>query len=233
MSETNVCPSCKGEGSSVQHHNTGPDSSGHFWAAVKCTLCKGETNKTITTVKAGKKLQKAMRKRGMTLIQAAASFGISAGEMSSVYRGRKSLADAIELAKPDAEDEFYIEHEVLRKALCMMGIAAPQSDSELGSRMQSYAKQIIRSVAKKYPKPAHDVSELVEALELLKKLVSEIERNTCEHEETYRGGVIWEICSFCDAKWADDRGGKPEFKWPECVEQARDLIYSSAQVGDV
>lgn len=102
MSETNVCPSCKGEGSSVQHHNTGPDSSGHFWAAVKCTLCKGEgsvTNKTIATVKAGKKLQKAMRKRGLTLIQAAASFGVSAGEMSSVYRGRKSLADAIEPAK--------------------------------------------------------------------------------------------------------------------------------------
>ena len=61
------------------------------------------------------------------------------------------------------KDEFYIEHEVLRKALCMMGIAAPQSDGELGSRMQSYAKQIIRSVAKKHPKPAHDVSKLVEA----------------------------------------------------------------------
>jgi hypothetical protein len=39
-------------------------------------------------------------------------------------------------------------------------------------------------------------------------------RNTCTHEETQRGGVIWEICDLCGAKWADDRGGKPEWKDP-------------------
>ena len=64
-----------------------------------------------------------------------------------------SFKDAEQQTTPD---EFYIEFETLRKALCMMGIAAPESDSKLGVNMQSYAKQIIKSVAKKYPQPAHD-----------------------------------------------------------------------------
>jgi hypothetical protein len=34
-------------------------------------------------------------------------------------------------------------------------------------------------------------------------------RNCCLHEETYRGGTIWEICSMCGMKWADDEGGMP------------------------
>lgn len=60
--------------------------------------------------------------------------------------------------------------------------------------------------------------------ELLGELVRHIERNTCEHTETHRGGAIWEICDSCGMQWADDRGGKPEFKWPECIEKARDLL---------
>ena len=39
-------------------------------------------------------------------------------------------------------------------------------------------------------------------------------RNTCQHEETHRGGVIWEICDGCGAKWADDEGGKPDWVDP-------------------
>ena len=62
-------------------------------------------------------------------------------------------------------------------------------------------------------------------LEVISKLLQHIERNTCEHEETYRGGAIWEICSVCGAKWADDEGGKPEFKWPDYVEDARKILY--------
>lgn len=38
--------------------------------------------------------------------------------------------------------------------------------------------------------------------------------NTCIHENTHRGGVIWEICDDCGVKWADDNGGKPEWKNP-------------------
>ncbi|MBR7807925.1 hypothetical protein KDE44_31005, partial [Pseudomonas aeruginosa] len=62
------------------------------------------------------------------------------------------------------------------------------------------------------------------ALDLLHGLVREVERKTCCHEETHRGGAIWEICDSCGAKWADDEGGKPEFAWPESVEKAREFL---------
>lgn len=61
-------------------------------------------------------------------------------------------------------------------------------------------------------------------VELLRALVREIERETCTHEETHRGGTIWEICDLCGARWADDRGGKPEFSWSPAVEQARECL---------
>lgn len=69
--------------------------------------------------------------------------------------------------------------------------------------------------------PALDVTVLVEALE---DLVSEIESVTCTHDNTHRGGAIWEICEECGCEWADDEGGKPEFSWPESVEKAQALI---------
>ena len=59
---------------------------------------------------------------------------------------------------------------------------------------------------------------------LIRELVEHIERNTCTHEETHRGGAIWEICDACGAKWADDEGGRPEFKWPAVVEKARAIL---------
>lgn len=57
-------------------------------------------------------------------------------------------------------------------------------------------------------------------------LIANIERNTCTHEETHRGGAIWEICDSCGAKWADDEGGRPEFVWPKEVESARQFLAS-------
>lgn len=64
----------------------------------------------------------------------------------------------------------------------------------------------------------------LEAEDMNRKLIAEIERQTCAHEETHRGGFLWEICDSCGAKWADDEGGKPEFKWPKVVEKARAMI---------
>ena len=52
---------------------------------------------------------------------------------------------------------------------------------------------------------------------LIQQLVEYIEKNTCQHEETHRGGAIWEICDGCNAQWADDRGGKPKFAWAPIV----------------
>ena len=50
--------------------------------------------------------------------------------------------------------------------------------------------------------------------EALKNLLDRDERNTCQHEETHRSGFLWEICDVCGAKWADDMGGKTEWKDP-------------------
>lgn len=62
---------------------------------------------------------------------------------------------------------------------------------------------------------------------MVTELVRHIEGETCTHEETYRGGAIWEICRECGAKWADDEGGKPEFTWPACVEAANAMLASA------
>ena len=66
--------------------------------------------------------------------------------------------------------------------------------------------------------------------QLVQELVRELERNTCAHEETHRGGFNWEICDMCGAKWADDKGGKPEFKWPDAVEKARAMLAAAPEV---
>jgi len=58
---------------------------------------------------------------------------------------------------------------------------------------------------------------LAAAPKLLKALQALLARdilNTCQHDSTHRGGVIWEICEGCGAKWSDDRGGKPKWKDP-------------------
>jgi hypothetical protein len=83
----------------------------------------------------------------------------------------------------------------------------------------AFARAVIARYAPRQP-AAVDVG--VEGL--VRDLVCEIERNTCTHEETHRGGVLWEICDLCGAKWADDRGGRPEFQWPDCVERAREWL---------
>lgn len=67
----------------------------------------------------------------------------------------------------------------------------------------------------KYPDPR--IAVLTKALE---DLIKYSERQICGHEDTHRGGSIWEICDSCGQSWADDRGGKPEFEWPEEIQEA-------------
>lgn len=71
------------------------------------------------------------------------------------------------------------------------------------------------------PSASPDVEGLVKALQ---RLLSWSDRQVCTHEETHRGGAIWEICDMCGAKWADDEGGKPELKWPDEIEGARTAL---------
>lgn len=61
-------------------------------------------------------------------------------------------------------------------------------------------------------------------VEVVGALLRFAESHVCGHDETHRGGTIWEICNSCGAKWADDRGGKPPFKWPASIERAREYL---------
>ncbi len=56
--------------------------------------------------------------------------------------------------------------------------------------------------------------------EALENLLRFAECQICRHESTHRGGNIWTICDDCGAKWADDEGGKPEFKEPKEIVNA-------------
>jgi len=51
-----------------------------------------------------------------------------------------------------------------------------------------------------------------------------VESQQCLHEETHRGGAIWEICDMCGSKWADDEGGKPEWSEPKVITRFRAAI---------
>jgi hypothetical protein len=64
-------------------------------------------------------------------------------------------------------------------------------------------------------------------ISVLEDLLSYAESHTCLHEETYRGGNIWEICSNCGMKWADDEGGKPAdaHEISKAMNNAYDLLY--------
>ena len=73
----------------------------------------------------------------------------------------------------------------------------------------------------------HNFARAIEAevrkqdTELIRQMLEYIEQNTCQHEETHRGGAIWEICDGCNAQWVDDYGGKPNFAWAPIVLAAR------------
>jgi hypothetical protein len=54
--------------------------------------------------------------------------------------------------------------------------------------------------------------------------LSYVERQQCLHEETHRGGAIWEICDMCGSKWADDEGGKPAQSEPKEITRFREAI---------
>jgi hypothetical protein len=73
---------------------------------------------------------------------------------------------------------------------------------------------------------SEETRELVDGL---RKAITQAEIRICTHDETHRGGAIWEICDQCGAKWADDEGGKPEFKWPEAIVELNALIVKYTQ----
>lgn len=65
----------------------------------------------------------------------------------------------------------------------------------------------------------------------LAELLEYVDRNTCTHEDTHRGGAIWTICDGCGMKWADDEGGFVPHQDAPAVAAARAAL-ASAPVAD-
>lgn len=63
-----------------------------------------------------------------------------------------------------------------------------------------------------------------ELAEALQKGCVKYSATLCAHDETHRGGLIWEICHYCGMKWADDEGGKPPFKENETLLMAESIL---------
>lgn len=61
-------------------------------------------------------------------------------------------------------------------------------------------------------------------LAALKGLLRYAEINTCQHDETHRGGAIWTICDQCGRKWADDEGGFQPYVEPKEITEAHAAI---------
>lgn len=67
--------------------------------------------------------------------------------------------------------------------------------------------------------------DIVEGLaKALSDALDYVDRNTCEHEDTYRGGFLWTICRECGRKWADDEGGFVPHTDPEPIAAARSAL---------
>lgn len=108
---------------------------------------------------------------------------------------------------PKGKPTQYYTSEETRQALVAIGVqhgAKPERAASLGLRISALHHGRL--------------------VEMTKQLISELEKNTCLHEETYRGGVIWEICHSCGSKWADDEGGKPDAVEPRALIEARLLL---------
>jgi hypothetical protein len=88
------------------------------------------------------------------------------------------------------------------------------------------AFEIIRNIKNDSPRNLVRCDDLSDALQALKEVTRYAEMHHCSHEETYRGGFIWEICSQCGMKWADDEGGMPEDAGalPDCLNKAYDVL---------
>ena len=77
---------------------------------------------------------------------------------------------------------------------------------------------------------AEDAKVRAQLVEALQDLLAYAESQICSHEETHRGGAIWEICDICGDCWADDDGGKPPRQDPEEIVATRSALLAAAKV---
>lgn len=91
--------------------------------------------------------------------------------------------------------------------------------------MRSTIQATLTSARKKRPvAPPAKPSSPDQVRDALTGLIAYVERNQCEHEDTYRGGTNWTICSACGSKWADDEGGFQPYTPPPELTDARSAL---------
>jgi hypothetical protein len=92
----------------------------------------------------------------------------------------------------------------------------------------------------------HDADELAEIISdlrtlllayqergrVLKNLLDHVDKETCVHENTHRGGTLWTICDDCGRKWADDEGGFVPYKDAPAVAKARAALNQKGKSHD-
>lgn len=162
-------------------------------------------------------------------------------DIARQFHGHDSLRERIAnvlvpALKAEAKTDELVQVFLVRDVASLLGASVPDvcdALAELGYEPRRSTNAAISpdeaiAVAKRI-NPAPGVPDDVV---LVRGLVEHIERNTCTHEETHRSGAIWEVCDSCGARWADDEGGRPTFKWPPIVEKARaELAAAKAQKG--
>ena len=95
-----VCPACQGKKPepTPAPHNTGPDSSGHYWSMVTltCGVCDsdplGATREDVERWAHGNKMRAEREARGEILYYAAKRMGISSAALSAIEWGKRPPA---------------------------------------------------------------------------------------------------------------------------------------------
>lgn len=64
----------------------------------------------------------------------------------------------------------------------------------------------------------------IDVAQAMRSLIKEVDSNICQHDETYRSGSVWTICSQCGKEWADDEGGFEPYVEPAWLSKARDIL---------
>lgn len=90
------CVKCGGKGKSMVHHNTGADSSGHYWRELSCSYCDGTgdmSDMQMQKIEDGVAQRKARQAKGETLSEAAFRMGVCISAISAIENGKKSVSE--------------------------------------------------------------------------------------------------------------------------------------------
>lgn len=177
----------------------------------------GETSFYLATKHSGRQYLMTFIRRGMNSAQ-------------PMFRTGNTMKPASELTTFEVGDRTVVGFKEARKNGSVYRYDVNGFDNDVARWFAAIDPTTVSDLVTKAEANTALIATLTEALE---RLLLRDERNTCPHEDTHRGGFLWEICDACGAKWADDEGGKPE--WidpPEWVEARTALSLAKTQTGE-